>query len=324
MLNPDYGIPYVRAKLPHEVPQHAQYRHVTSGPYGPSYTAAGVAETMTVLDVLCTSSDEPDWGMDQGLFSIETYPYGACPVNGVSGLSSQICFHNAFFHDHSLVAIFYPQFAKSFMKERIEVFDALAEEAFRCGIPYWGWRLTAWAMHYYQDLTQPYHARACPVPIREAFFQLLRLRSVLGLIDVYRASAMSRHIFSEAAASYFLNQEYRNHGNGVLRSALLRKETPFRGDTLKLMKEAARRPAEVINNFHRTVGQVVRAAYGGAIAPNWTEPSDCLIEELLSRASHNDPDVVEQLLRILALCLEDAGSITRFVIDRVRTRRFGN
>jgi hypothetical protein len=324
LLNPDYVIPYVRAKLPHEIPGHARYGYETSSPYCPSYALTGIAETIRLYDVLCTFSDEPDWGMDQGLFSMEMYPYGPCPLNSASGLSSQICFHNAFFHDHFLVATFYPQFAKSFMLERIEAFSALADEAFRIGIPYWGWRLTAWALHYYQDLTQPYHARACPVPIVEAFCRLLRVRSVLRLIDGYRAATLSRHIFVEAAASYLLNQEYRNHGEGVLRSALLRKELSFCGDTLQLMKETARRPAEVINHFHHTIGLVVAAAYDGAMAPNWTEPSDCPIEELLPTAAQNDPKVVDDLLRILTHRLEDAGSLTRFVIDRIRTRRFGN
>ena len=34
--------------------------------------------------------------------------------------------------------------------------------AFRTGHPYWGWRFTGLALHYVQDLTQPYHASLSP------------------------------------------------------------------------------------------------------------------------------------------------------------------
>ena len=30
------------------------------------------------------------------------------------------------------------------------------------GHPYWGWRFAGWALHYIQDLTQPYHASVLP------------------------------------------------------------------------------------------------------------------------------------------------------------------
>ena len=45
---------------------------------------------------------------------------------------------------------------------RVHQFSGLAELAFRTGHPYWGWRFAGWALHYVQDLTQPYHARVLP------------------------------------------------------------------------------------------------------------------------------------------------------------------
>jgi hypothetical protein len=45
---------------------------------------------------------------------------------------------------------------------RIHLWDSLAALALRTGHPYWGWRFAGWAMHYLQDLTQPYHARVLP------------------------------------------------------------------------------------------------------------------------------------------------------------------
>lgn len=38
----------------------------------------------------------------------------------------------------------------------------LARRAFASGHDYWGWRFAGWAMHYVQDLTQPFHASILP------------------------------------------------------------------------------------------------------------------------------------------------------------------
>jgi ABC-type multidrug transport system fused ATPase/permease subunit len=41
---------------------------------------------------------------------------------------------------------------------RVYQFSTLASLAFRTDHPYWGWRFAGIALHYVQDLTQPYHA----------------------------------------------------------------------------------------------------------------------------------------------------------------------
>ena len=55
-----------------------------------------------------------------------------------------------------------PAFARSYAQLRVHQYTTLAALAFRSGHDYWGWRFTGLALHYVQDLTQPYHASAAP------------------------------------------------------------------------------------------------------------------------------------------------------------------
>ncbi len=116
-------------------------------------------ETVSPSQVFATFSDEPDWGMDQNLYPIREYGYGPAPFGAETGKSSQAPFHMAFLHENPIVTALVPDLRRSFMEQRIRVSFALARTAFAHRVDYWGWRFAAWAAHYLQDLTQPYHAR---------------------------------------------------------------------------------------------------------------------------------------------------------------------
>ena len=51
---------------------------------------------------------------------------------------------------------------RTFPEYRMHLWQTLARHAMLSGHPYWGWRFAGWAMHYAQDLTQPYHANVLP------------------------------------------------------------------------------------------------------------------------------------------------------------------
>ena len=113
-------------------------------------------------DVLITHSDEPDWGFDQGLFGHKEYGYGELPYGKMEGVASQAPFHMLFRHENPIINAVAPELRDGMGIERFELFRRMAGFAFQSGHPYWGLRFTAWALHYVQDLTQPYHARAVP------------------------------------------------------------------------------------------------------------------------------------------------------------------
>jgi hypothetical protein len=127
-------------------------------------------QTVTLRAVVAGYADEPDWGIDQDLFAAypelwkENYKY----MGGRTGTQTR-----AFRH------MFWPQ---GFYKEplpggklpihdatplgeapdRAQVFFDLSKAAFQSGHPYWGARFLSWSLHYYQDLTMPFHAVQLP------------------------------------------------------------------------------------------------------------------------------------------------------------------
>lgn len=119
-------------------------------------------KTMTLREILITYSDEPDWIMDHQLWDIAEYGYGKQPYGEPEGESSKAPFHMQFLHEPWLVRNFAPFLLEGMVTDRILLFTKLAKFAKETGHEYWAYRFLAWALHYYQDLAQPYHARAVP------------------------------------------------------------------------------------------------------------------------------------------------------------------
>ncbi len=123
-----------------------------------------------VIDVLATASDEPDYGLDIGLWTDsgtpfgQVYGFGKQPFgfNPAIEFSSQAPLHIGYFHESAIVYKAAPFLQRTYAEYRIHLWQSLASHALRTGHPYWGWRFAGWALHYIQDLTQPYHARVLP------------------------------------------------------------------------------------------------------------------------------------------------------------------
>ena len=134
-----------------------------------TFVALREGEPVSVIDVIATASDEPDYGLDIGLWSDtstsygKTYGFGRQPFgNPAVDISSQAPLHMGFFHEPKVVYAAAPFLGRTFPEYRVHLWQALAAQAFRSGHPYWGWRFAGWGLHYVQDLTQPYHSRVLP------------------------------------------------------------------------------------------------------------------------------------------------------------------
>lgn len=121
------------------------------------------------LSVLATASNEPDFGTDIDCWDDspskwgKRYHFGKQPFgNPAVDISSQAPFHMGFYHQADVVYRAAPFVARTLVLLRLHQFFELAQLAFRTGHPYWGWRFAGNAIHYVQDLTQPYHASLLP------------------------------------------------------------------------------------------------------------------------------------------------------------------
>jgi len=135
----------------------------------PPFEALSPGEKVSVLEVAATASDEPDYGMDVGLYADNggavgaLYGFGKQPFGNPSlSYGSQAPIHMAFPHEDPLIKLAAPFTQRSLSAYRTLQYSTLARFAFASGHPYWGWRFAGWALHYVQDLAQPYHASMLP------------------------------------------------------------------------------------------------------------------------------------------------------------------
>lgn len=133
------------------------------------FRALRPGEPVAPLLVVASASDEPDHGLDVGLFEDSgtacgaRYGMGRLPFGDPRlPFATQAPFHMGFFHEPRLLAAAAPALGRTFPELRLHAFAALARFAFARGHAYWGWRFLGFGLHYAQDLTQPYHARAAP------------------------------------------------------------------------------------------------------------------------------------------------------------------
>lgn len=126
-------------------------------------------ETVSPVNIVASAANEPDYGMDTGLFSDNQTEFGAIYGFGVQpfgnpnlDFGSQAPFHMGFYHENPIITFFAPFLKKSYVEYRIYLYKELSKLAFETGHDYWGWRFMGWGLHYLGDLSMPYHTTALP------------------------------------------------------------------------------------------------------------------------------------------------------------------
>lgn len=159
-LNPQSGTP---------LPASAVSTLPSSANATQKFLALKPGDTVAPLAVLATASDEPDYGLDINIWEDspsdwgKVYGLGPLPFgNPALPYATQAPFHMGFYHESRILYLAAPFIKRTFPLLRAHQFSTLSALAFRTGHPYWGWRFAGIALHYVQDLTQPYHASLSP------------------------------------------------------------------------------------------------------------------------------------------------------------------
>ncbi len=182
-----------------------QYSYRDSSPYNSNYKIPyleGKVEDKTdAKTILSTYADEPDWGMDEGL-----------SLNSMQSLTGG---SHGWRHQYYILLGGILKLGEA--PDRAVHFYNMAIEAFKNGDPYWGFRFLARALHYLQDLTNPFHANPGPT---------ITLLSNIWDINGVTVLAMNHHF---ALEDY---QEYQIKKRNQLYFRALRSASPIKIDDL--------------------------------------------------------------------------------------------
>lgn len=165
-------------------------------------------KTMPARAVVATFSDEPDWQMDFKLWDIKEYGYGKMPYGGEKGEANKAAFHMLFRHENLVVRTFAGEILEGMVLDRIELFTRLSKLAFATGHRYWGFRFAAWAIHYLQDIGQPYHAKAVPYGDWLYYLKFIVSFDKARIKKETSQLVKNRHFGYEEFVAYGLQQSY--------------------------------------------------------------------------------------------------------------------
>jgi hypothetical protein len=182
-----------------------------------SYRFVGLkaGEKIVPLAVLASACDEPDYGLDINLWSDspsewgKVYGFGALPFgNPALYFSTQAPFHMGFYHEDRVIYLAAPFVKKTLPLLRVHQYSSLATLAFRSGHPYWGWRFSGLALHYVQDLTQPYHASLSPgnASAKLIGINLLAMAGLAKMKDEMIVLLSNRHLALEKYQNQMIYQ----------------------------------------------------------------------------------------------------------------------
>ncbi|KXO12538.1 hypothetical protein AKG98_3731 [Moritella sp. JT01] len=192
-------------------------------------------EMVTPIEVLVSANDDPDNGLDIGLFEDSNtdagklYGFGKQAFgNPALEYSSQAPFHMGFYHESSVLFTLAPFLRDTFPDYRVHMYKALSEYAFRTGHDYWGWRFMGWGMHYIGDIAQSYHSTLQP-GVSTASSIWTNAKDMMGFpqakIDAIQLLS-NRHLVLETFQEVITKQAYENNDFSSVLFKALEQETP--------------------------------------------------------------------------------------------------
>lgn len=140
------------------------YIGIDQSEYNPDFVIKYVDEEIggkvKASDILIKYSDEPDWDLDTNLELDK--------MQALTGGSQG--------YRHMYFSVFCGLLKAGVAPQRANHFFEMAKIAFKKGDYYWGFRFAARAIHYLEDLSQPYHTYPAPLDVLfKKFFNVKKL-----------------------------------------------------------------------------------------------------------------------------------------------------
>lgn len=154
---------------------------------------------------LALFSDEPDWGADIGLFGKDDPRYSSkIPYGDIDKLSSQAPFHMYFPNERFITYTASKSLKESMALLRFNVFVRLARLAWNGKDLFWTARFLGNAMHYLQDVANPYHSSALPYANIITYVKYFAVKDKDKFLADNMQILANRHFAYEALALEFM------------------------------------------------------------------------------------------------------------------------
>ncbi|MBN9462868.1 MAG: hypothetical protein J0H00_16805 [Burkholderiales bacterium] len=286
------------------------------------YAALREGEAVSSLAVLATACDEPDYGLDIGLWEDNgtpqgrLYGFGKQPFgNPALDFGSQAPFHMGFYHEAAIIYAAAGFLKRTYPEYRIHLWKTLALHALRTGHDYWGWRFAGWALHYLQDLTQPYHARVLPGvgTARMLWINALHMAGWPRARDQAVTLVSNRHLALENFARTAMISGGREiRGAGPLVEALAGRtavggQTAYDDDSPRAV--VSRHAADAADEVDRIIAASLPARYVDDPGFEFGVAEDGI--DLYASLGRDDPAKRDAMMRMLAPLMAEFGTHTR-------------
>ncbi len=295
------------------------------------FAALREGEQVAPIDVVASASDEPDYGLDLGLWEDNgtaqgrAYGFGKQPFgNPALDFGTQAPFHMGFYHESRIVYAAAGFLKRTYPEYRVHLWKTLALHALRTGHDYWGWRFAGWAMHYLQDLTQPYHARVLPdvSTVRMLWINTLHLAGWPDARNRAVTLVSNRHLAFENFQRTALLAGYRERSRAAalfdaLAGAGAASDPQYDDGTARAA--VSLRAAGAADALDRTIAASLPARY--VSDPSFEFGASERGIDLFASLSRDDPAARDALSRALAPRLADYGAYTRALVRSLLTAR---
>lgn len=288
------------------------------------------AHRLAPIDIIATASDEPDYGMDLDLWEdnhsaqAALYQWGEQPFgNKDVTFATQAPFHMGFFYESKLFYWLAPFFKHSYIEYRAHTYLALSRYAFKTHHDYWGYRFLGWALHYAQDLTQPYHATLAPNYSTASLIWIETLDK-LG-IKRYKHNATilitNRHYALEDYLYYYVRQLIQQHGSEspVIKAAAdISTDANYPAYTDHYLRQVI---AKESHTLAKHIDDIVRQEFPERYVddPNYvfymTEPNINMLRIMRTHSPHSKDALETVITNIMRAC----GAHTRHIVKYARS-----
>jgi len=271
-------------------------------------------DMVSVVDVVSAANDEPDHGLDIGLFTDsktdygKEYGFGEQPFGNPNlEYGTQAPFHMGFYHESPILYALGGFLKQTYPEYRIQLFKQLSEFAFQHGHDYWGWRFMGWGMHYIGDFSNPYHVM--PVPGNSTLKTIwVGLLGMMGSPDAQNNAiqlASNRHTVLEDFQSLIMTKAYEesNHDHKTIQA--LNAPTEVRKYEDNHVIDVISKPAYIkANDIHDALETTMPEQYVNDVTVEYSElNAKANLEDTVRKESGEEG--YNQLVDIIADLLSD-------------------